>query len=221
MRRCKRLLLGPVEVLFLLASEQWLWMAAFAASAFLTLIHQGPLFALVMEVAPSRMRALAIATLVLFSGLLGQAAGPLIVGMANDALAPTIGDTAIRYSMLIIAATAILAGVMIMLSRRHLEHTRTGLIDRGNPLHNGLKCAAQAVRKRTQGRASEQVPDCALLRAHCNHHHHWRTTLAVSCPRAKSTEILHVGLPRLCSWNRALLHRQRRDRPDSLRPAPA
>jgi MFS family permease len=119
------LLLAPVEVLFLLASEQWLWMAAFAGSAFLTLIHQGPLFALVMEVAPSRMRALAIATLVLFSGLLGQAAGPLIVGMANDALAPTIGDTAIRYSMLIIAATAILAGVMIMLSRRHLEHTRT------------------------------------------------------------------------------------------------
>jgi cadmium resistance protein CadD (predicted permease) len=62
---------------------------------------------------------------VLFSRLLGQAAGPLIVGMANDALAPTIGDTAIRYSMLIIAVTAILAGVMIMLSRRHLEHART------------------------------------------------------------------------------------------------
>jgi MFS family permease len=119
------LLLAPVEVLFLLASEQWLWMAAFAGSAFLTLIHQGPLFALVMEVAPSRMRALAIATLVLFSGLLGQAAGPLIVGMANDALAPTMGDTAIRYSMLIIAVTALLAGLMIMLSRRHLEHIRT------------------------------------------------------------------------------------------------
>ena len=115
------LLLGPVEVVFLLAEPQWLWVAAFAASAFLTLIHQGPLFALVMEVASSRMRALAIATLVLFSGLLGQAVGPVAVGMANDALAATVGVTAIRYSMLIIALTAILAGLMILLSARHLE----------------------------------------------------------------------------------------------------
>jgi len=115
------LLLAPVEVVFLMADAQWLWLAAFAASAFLTLIHQGPLFALVMEVATPRMRALAIATLVLFSGLLGQAAGPLFVGMANDALAPVVGPTAIRYSMLVIAVTAVLAGLMILLAGRHLE----------------------------------------------------------------------------------------------------
>ena len=118
------LLLAPVEVVFLLADERWIWMAAFAASAFLTLIHQGPLFALVMEVATPRMRALAIATLVLFGGLLGQAAGPLVVGMANDALASTVGVTAIRYSMLVIAVTALFAGIMILLSGRHLERGR-------------------------------------------------------------------------------------------------
>jgi MFS family permease len=118
------LLLAPVEIVFLLSGAHWLWMAAFAASAFLTLIHQGPLFALVMEVAPSRMRALAIATLVLFSGLLGQAAGPLIVGMTNDALARTVGPTAIRFSMLIIAVTAALAGLMILFAGRHLDRER-------------------------------------------------------------------------------------------------
>lgn len=116
------LLLAPVEVIFLLAEAQWLWMAAFAMSAFFTLIHQGPLFALVMEVVPARMRALSIATLVLFSGLLGQAAGPLIVGMANDALGPTMGATSIRYSMMVIALTAALAGLMILSAGRHLEH---------------------------------------------------------------------------------------------------
>ena len=118
------LLLAPVEVVFLLAEPQWLWIAAFAASAFLTLIHQGPLFALVMEVVSSRMRALAIATLVLFSGLFGQAGGPLIVGKMNDLLMPTVGMTAIRYSMLIIAVSAVLAGVMIFLAGRHLENGR-------------------------------------------------------------------------------------------------
>jgi MFS family permease len=119
------LVLAPVEVVFLLSDSQWLWLSAFAASAFLTLIHQGPLFALVMEVASSRMRALAIATLVLFAGLLGQAAGPLIVGVLNDTLAATVGVTAIRYSMLIVAVTAALAGLMIILAGRHLEHSRT------------------------------------------------------------------------------------------------
>ena len=119
------LVLAPVEVMFLLSDAHWLWMAAFAGSAFLTLIHQGPLFALVMEVAPPRKRALAIATLVLFSGLLGQAAGPLIVGMANDALGPTLGVTAIRYSLLIIAVTALLAGAMILLAGRHLKGAKT------------------------------------------------------------------------------------------------
>ena len=118
------LMLAPVEVVFLLAEPQWLWIAAFAASAFLTLIHQGPLFALVMEVVSSRMRALAIATLVLFSGLFGQAAGPLIVGKMNDLLMPTVGVTAIRYSMLIIAVTAVLAAAMIYLAGRHLENGR-------------------------------------------------------------------------------------------------
>ena len=114
------IILAPVEIAFLLSDRQWIWMSAFAASSFLTLVHQGPLFALVMEVAASRMRAVAIATLVLFSGLLGQAVGPLVVGMLNDYLAPTVGDMAIRYSMLIIVVTAAVAGVMILLAGRHL-----------------------------------------------------------------------------------------------------
>jgi MFS family permease len=115
------LLLGPVEVVFLLAEPSWLWLAAYAASAFLTLVHQGPVFALVLEVVPARLRAVAIATLLLCSALLGQAVGPLLVGMANDALAPALGPEAIRYSLLIIAVTAMLAGVAILLAGKWIE----------------------------------------------------------------------------------------------------
>jgi MFS family permease len=115
------LLLGPVEVVFLLAEPSWLWLAAYAASAFLTLVHQVPVFALVLEVVPARLRAVAIATLLLCSALLGQAVGPLLVGMANDALAPALGPEAIRYSLLIIAVTAMLAGVAILLAGRWIE----------------------------------------------------------------------------------------------------
>lgn len=116
------LVLAPVEVIFLLSDTSWIWMATFALSSFLTLVHQGPLFALVAEVASSRMRAVAIAAIVLFSGLLGQAMGPLVVGMLNDHLAASVGETAIRYSMLVIAVTAGLAGLAIFLAGRHLDH---------------------------------------------------------------------------------------------------
>jgi len=116
------IILAPVEVAFLLSDTEWIWMSAFAASAFLTFIHQGPLFALVSEVASSRTRAVAIATIVLFSGLLGQAVGPLVVGILNDQLSSTVGETAVRYSMLIIVVTAALAGVMIYLAGKHLPH---------------------------------------------------------------------------------------------------
>jgi MFS family permease len=115
------LLLGPVEVVFLLAEPSWLWLAAYAASAFLTLVHQGPVFALVLEVVPARLRAVAIATLLLCSALLGQAVGPLLVGIANDALAPALGSQAIRYSLLIIAVTAMLAGVAILLAGKWIK----------------------------------------------------------------------------------------------------
>jgi MFS family permease len=114
------LLTGPVELLFLLADSKPVWMAAFAASAFLTLVHQGPIFAAVMSVARLRMRAVAVSVLVFCSALLGQAAGPLIVGILNDWLTPTLGQTAIRYSLLVIALTATMAGVMFWLAGRFI-----------------------------------------------------------------------------------------------------
>ncbi|MEO6040474.1 MAG: MFS transporter [Croceibacterium sp.] len=115
------LLLGPAEAVFLMADRQSLWLAAFAASAFLTLVHQGPVFALVLEIVPARLRAVAIATLVLSSALLGQAIGPLVVGAINDALAPSLGPLAIRYSMLIIVVSAVLAGFTILTAGKWIE----------------------------------------------------------------------------------------------------
>jgi hypothetical protein len=41
--------------------------------------------------------------------------------MANDWLAPTLGDTAIRYSLLIIAFTATMGGLMFWIAGRFIE----------------------------------------------------------------------------------------------------
>jgi MFS family permease len=112
------LLTGPADVLFLLADSRAIWIPAFAASAFLTLIHQSAVFAGVASVAKVRMRAVATSILLFCSALLGQAAGPLLVGITNDALAASMGPMAIRYSLLVIAITAVLAGITFMLAGR-------------------------------------------------------------------------------------------------------
>ena len=45
------------------------------------------------------------------ASLLGQVVGPLAVGALNDALQASVGDDAIRYSLLIIAVTPVFAGL--------------------------------------------------------------------------------------------------------------
>lgn len=114
------LLTGPAEVLFLLADSKLIWIPAFAASAFLTLIHQSAVFAAVTSISKVRMRAVATSILLFCSALFGQAAGPLLVGMMNDALAPSIGSMAIRYSLLVIAITSVLAGISFILAGRFI-----------------------------------------------------------------------------------------------------
>lgn len=111
-------LAGPAEALFLLGEPQWLWLLGFALTSFMTLLHQGPIYAATMDVARIRMRAIAIAVLIFCASLLGQAVGPLAVGVLNDVLQPSLGDEAIRYSLLIIAVTPILSGLCFWAAAR-------------------------------------------------------------------------------------------------------
>jgi hypothetical protein len=105
------LLAGPAEALFLLGSSYPVWVGGFALASFFTLIHQAPIFAAVVNVVGERRRALAISVVLLGASLIGNAVGPSAVGVLNDLLAPQLGENAIRYSMLIIAVTPLLAAL--------------------------------------------------------------------------------------------------------------
>ncbi|MEO6359559.1 MAG: MFS transporter [Sphingomicrobium sp.] len=104
-------LAGPAEALFLLGNSYAVWVGGFALSSFFTLIHQGPIFAAVVNVVGERRRALAISVVLLGASLVGNAVGPSAVGFLSDLLAPQFGDDSIRYSMLLIAATPIFAAL--------------------------------------------------------------------------------------------------------------
>lgn len=111
-------LVGPAEAAFALSDHHGVWLGGFAVSAFLLLVHQGPVFAGVVAAAPLRTRAVATSILLFCSAMFGQAVGPLFVGVTNDLLEPTFGHEAIRYSMLIVAGTALLAGLCFFVAGR-------------------------------------------------------------------------------------------------------
>jgi len=71
---------------------------------------------------PPRVRALASATLLTILNIVGQGLGPLFVGMMNDALAPSYGAEAIRWSLLVTAAVGACAAPLFVLCARTLRH---------------------------------------------------------------------------------------------------
>lgn len=104
-------LAGPSEALFLLGTSYPAWVGGFAISSFFTLIHQAPIFAAVVNIVGARRRALGISVVLLGASLIGNALGPSAVGLISDLLHPRFGNEAIRYSMLIIAVTPVLAAL--------------------------------------------------------------------------------------------------------------
>jgi hypothetical protein len=60
------------------------------------------------------MRALASAIILLSATCFGQGAGPLAVGIINDALKDTYGTDAVRYSLLSAAVTTTLGALLFV-----------------------------------------------------------------------------------------------------------
>jgi MFS family permease len=123
------LLAAPAEALFLLGGSRLAWMAGFALTSFFTLAHQAPIFAASMSVARVRMRAVAISMLVLVSGLLGQIVGPLIVGLLDDALQSALGQSAVRYSLLVVACCTVCAALAFWSASRYFEESKTRALE--------------------------------------------------------------------------------------------
>jgi MFS family permease len=110
----------PAEILFLLGDVHWIWILGLAGASLFTFMHQAPVLAACLNVSGVRMRAVAVSLTMLCSSLIGQAVGPLLVGYLNDTLAAAYGAQAIRYSMLIVAASAGAAAVCFWSAARFL-----------------------------------------------------------------------------------------------------
>ena len=109
-----------METIFLLSNSLWLSLVALAIASLFSAMYVGPVFAILVGVVRVRMRAMAVAVFVALGSFIGQVIGPLWVGYMNDVTQARFGALAIRYSLLLGPACALLAGVVIWMAARSI-----------------------------------------------------------------------------------------------------
>jgi MFS family permease len=112
---------APLALGFLFLPGRDLAFASLALAAFMMGTSTPGIHVTTQALAPARMRSLASAINLLVLSLVGAGLGPLLVGVLNDALAPRFGDEAVRYTLSLVALTAVWSAVHNFLSARHLR----------------------------------------------------------------------------------------------------
>jgi predicted MFS family arabinose efflux permease len=96
-------------------------LVAYAIAMVFSVFFVGPNYAVAQSLARLRMRAQAAALLLFAINLIGLGIAPLVVGVLNDSLAASLGDQAIRYSLMATGATSLLAVFHSLLAARSIR----------------------------------------------------------------------------------------------------
>ena len=111
---------APLSLLFLFAPNRELALVGLASSAFLSGIAIPGMHAATQELAEPTSRATASALNLLILTLVGSGLGPTLVGVANDLLAGSLGDGAVRWSLALAAMVNAGSGTQALLGARRL-----------------------------------------------------------------------------------------------------
>ncbi len=114
--------LVPVYLCMFLTSNLIVASTTLAVAVLLFNLTSGFVLSSLQSVLPPPVRGMGVAMLMLAVNLVGGGAGPLLVGMLSDYLAPSLGDDSLRYAMV--------AGISVMgwgvihfwLASRHYRH---------------------------------------------------------------------------------------------------
>ena len=91
---------GVISTCIYLSPSQYAAFGLMALGIIMVSSVLGPLFATIQTLVPDRMRATSIATMYLFSNLIGMGLGPLMAGGLSDAFRSWAGEESLRYSLL-------------------------------------------------------------------------------------------------------------------------
>ncbi|HWU04236.1 MAG TPA: MFS transporter [Novosphingobium sp.] len=115
---------GASQYVFLFSSNLWVLAMGAAVDSFAVTMAVPLVSLLLIQVMPPRIRTLGMACYFFINSLLGDILGPLGVGILNERFHAIWGDEAIRYSMAVTAAIAIVAGPVLLLAGRYLPGDR-------------------------------------------------------------------------------------------------
>ena len=103
------LVMVPFQFSSYLSLDLWYTIPSFCVMVVLASIFFGPSFAMTQALAPLRMRSVATSLLLFIQTLIGLGLGPLFVGIISDHLAPSLGERAIAWSLVIVGLVNIWA----------------------------------------------------------------------------------------------------------------
>jgi MFS family permease len=105
---------APFFAAFAQAGDASSALLCFGVFYFLNNVYVPSLWTLVQGLVPPRLRATSSATQLAITNLFGYGVSSVVVGALNDALAPSHGDAAMRFTLLLPAAIGALAGPLFL-----------------------------------------------------------------------------------------------------------
>jgi predicted MFS family arabinose efflux permease len=104
-----------------LTAQPLLVLALAIPIAMLGVIWTAPCFALIQNLAGTRLRATAAAAFMLVTNLVGLSAGPALTGLLSDLLAPRFGADALRYALAIMTLPYLVGVALFLMATRTVK----------------------------------------------------------------------------------------------------
>lgn len=111
----------PAYATFLFAPSLQIVVVAIAVMNFLLSSGLGPCVALAVSLVAPNRRGVTSTLMLIVQNLLAFALGPLLVGLASDALTPTHGPDALRYALAIMLAAPLAASLLLWKARGRIS----------------------------------------------------------------------------------------------------
>lgn len=110
----------PAYAAFLFAPTLPVVLIGIAAMNFLLSSSLGPCVALAISLVPANRRGVTSTMMLIVQNLLAFAFGPLLIGLVSDALAPTYGDSSLRYALALMLVAPLVASLLLWNARRRI-----------------------------------------------------------------------------------------------------
>ena len=111
----------PAYAAFLFAPTLPMVLLAIAVMNFLLSSGLGPCVALAMSLVSPSQRGVTATIMLIVQNMLAFALGPLLIGIASDALKPAYGEEALRYALAMMLVAPLVASLLLWNARRRIS----------------------------------------------------------------------------------------------------